>query len=341
MLYLAGDPKDGVKAELGANWIHGLDKNPIFTIARKNNLLPPKNKTPNKKFGKKAMFLTEHAQPVNTKIVQEVDWTYGMLMQQCEDFYQMGLPTEENDSVGAFIRRGFEEKFDKYAGHDLKMRQMVLENRLLGEAVIAGAHSMNDISLSQFGSFEEIPAIHYIIAPGFEAVIDVLRQNVPNEKIRLEHVVTQISWDSTFNHNDGVYECCVECANGSKFYANHVVVTIPLGYLKKVAGRLFHPPLPEYKMDAINRVAFGVVNKVILEFESRVLPENISRLEMVWDRSELEHEDLYDSWVKKIASFEAICDTVLVGRFVFEITFHHNFFFLLQALGSRLESNAL
>ncbi len=28
-----------MKAELGANWIHGIDKNPIFTIAKQHKLL--------------------------------------------------------------------------------------------------------------------------------------------------------------------------------------------------------------------------------------------------------------------------------------------------------------
>ena len=45
------------------------------------------------------------------------------------------------------------------------------------------------------------------------------------------------------------------------YAADAVLVTAPLGVLK--AGTLkFHPPLPERKMGAIQRMGFGVLNKV-------------------------------------------------------------------------------
>jgi lysine-specific histone demethylase 1 len=45
------------------------------------------------------------------------------------------------------------------------------------------------------------------------------------------------------------------------YAADAVLVTVPLGVLK--AGTLkFHPALPERKMGAIQRMGFGVLNKV-------------------------------------------------------------------------------
>lgn len=46
----------------------------------------------------------------------------------------------------------------------------------------------------------------------------------------------------------------------SIFRADAVVVTVPLGVLK--AGTIsFHPPLPEWKTQAINNLGFGLLNK--------------------------------------------------------------------------------
>jgi lysine-specific histone demethylase 1 len=43
--------------------------------------------------------------------------------------------------------------------------------------------------------------------------------------------------------------------------ADVALVTVPLGVLKKQALN-FQPPLPEAKQEAINRLGFGVLNKV-------------------------------------------------------------------------------
>lgn len=107
---------------------------------------------------------------------------------------------------------------------------------------------------------------------------------------------------------------CVECSNGKKFYADVCLVTISLGYLKQHSARLFHPPLPDSKVEAIQRVAMGTCNKIILEFDGQVLPDGIFRLEMVWDYSNDEGENLADRWHKKIGSFEAVADDVLMGE---------------------------
>lgn len=305
----------GRKAELGANWIHGIDANPIFKIAKANQLL--NNRYQGRKLGQKHIFLNENGEPVNTKAVEEVDWNYGMLMARCEDFYQMQEPTpDECDSVGAFVEREFEEKLDRYSGEDRITRWNILQQRLLGECIISGCDTMHDLALSEVGSFQELPGVHYVIPPGFEEIVRIMQCSIPPDRIHLNHIVSQIQWGkvkSTGGAQGNEFPVCVECQNGHKFYADHVIVTIPLGYLKKQASRLFHPQLPEFKRESIKRLAMGTVNKVILEFDGRVLPEGIVRLELIRDRNGLGHEDISTTWMKKIGSFEAIADNVLIG----------------------------
>lgn len=317
LLLYVSETQNGRKAELGANWIHGIDLNPIYKIARQHDLLSEQYQ--GRKLGKKIMFLKETGQPVNAKIVEEVDFAYGMLMAQCEDFYQSQIPTPmENDSVGAFVEREFSERFDRYHGPDFHLRRMILEQRLLGEAIIAGCHSMHDVALADVGSFQDLPGVHYVIPPGFEAVVDIQRQNIPDQKILLNHQVTQLSWKQPHNpDNANSFDVCVECQNGKRVYADHVIVTISLGVLKKYASRMFNPQLPNFKLNAISQLAIGVVNKVILEFDEQILPDGVFRLELVWDRSNIDNEDIKDAWVKKIGSFEAVADNVLIGKCIF------------------------
>lgn len=47
----------------------------------------------------------------------------------------------------------------------------------------------------------------------------------------------------------------------SIFRADAVVLSVPLGVLKANV-MTFHPPLPEWKTQAINNLGFGLLNKV-------------------------------------------------------------------------------
>ena len=47
--------------------------------------------------------------------------------------------------------------------------------------------------------------------------------------------------------------------------ADAVLVTIPLGVLKECAPTLFQPKLPDWKLEAINRLGFGNLNKVLVQ----------------------------------------------------------------------------
>jgi lysine-specific histone demethylase 1 len=43
--------------------------------------------------------------------------------------------------------------------------------------------------------------------------------------------------------------------------ADAVLVTVPLGCLKETALNMFEPPLPDWKLNAIDRLGFGNLNK--------------------------------------------------------------------------------
>ena len=88
--------------------------------------------------------MLEDGESVNTKIVEEVDWYFGMLMAKCEEFYQDHLPIPmENDYVGSFLAREFEAHLNGLSYQ--KLRQMIFRHRLLGEALISGSDSMWDV----------------------------------------------------------------------------------------------------------------------------------------------------------------------------------------------------
>lgn len=68
--------------------------------------------------------------------------------------------------------------------------------------------------------------------------------------------------------------------------ADYVIVTVPLGVLKRDSATMFVPALPPRKIEAIQSLSFGVVNKIFLTFDSVWWPDNFS-LYLLWLESDI------------------------------------------------------
>ncbi|XP_076465604.1 peroxisomal N(1)-acetyl-spermine/spermidine oxidase-like isoform X1 [Babylonia areolata] len=317
--------EEGNKAEMGANWIHGVENNPIYQIADENRLLQLRHK--DKSLRSKNVFVEENGNVINDRLVKEVDLLYGLLLTQCESFFTDGLPVPENDdSVGGFLQRNFDEKIGHYANGERHVRELIFGHRKLLECCISGCDSLDEVALQDFGSYENLPGIHYTIPPGFDTILDILCKEIPKDNIAFNSSVTCVNWDLG---PESKYPVCVELKNGEKHYADHVIVTVPLGILKVACDRMFQPGLPSEKVQAINGLGYGVVDKVFLEFDQPVVDSDVFRLNILWD-DDLPHEsELCQSWTRKIYSFEVVHEHILVGLLVNTDYFHPVDFFML------------
>ncbi|XP_021378631.1 spermine oxidase-like [Mizuhopecten yessoensis] len=299
------------KVEMGANWIHGIERNPIFKIAYENNLLELRHG--DKGLRHKNLFRTEDGEEINERTVNQINLLYGQLIIQAEDYYQSNIPTpEENDSVGAFLEREFSSMIERYSNGDRHVREILFDQRKLLECCISGCDTLDEVSLSEFGGYQELPGVHYSIPKGFKSVLNILKKNIPTENILLNTPVKCIHWNRKHS-DDNQFEVKVECENGEVFYANHVLVTVSLGVLKAACDRMFDPPLPPDKLLAIDRVGFGIVDKVIVQFDEPITPPEVFHVEMLWDKTKVEIPDLRHTWYRKIYSLEVTGGNVLVG----------------------------
>lgn len=113
---------------------------------------------------------------------------------------------------------------------------------------------------------------HCMIKGGYGTVVESLGEGLG---VHLNHVVTDISYSTKDcgGNDDQVNRVTVCTSNGGEFSGEAVLVTVPLGCLKAGAIK-FSPPLPQWKELSIQRLGFGVLNKVFLEFS-----------EVFWDDS--------------------------------------------------------
>lgn len=103
----------------------------------------------------------------------------------------------------------------------------------------------------------------------------------------------------------------ISCENGDIYYANHVICTMPLGVLKEEVLGLFEPPLPQYKLESIDRLLFGTVDKIYLEYERPFLNPDITEIMLLWD--DTDSDNLEKNWYRKIYSFSKVSETLLLG----------------------------
>ena len=90
---------------------------------------------------------------------------------------------------------------------------------------------------------------------GYRRLVDAMATGAD---VRLDVEVTEVALSA-----GGVY---VRCAGGTSEEGSHVVVTVPLGVLKRGAPR-FSPALPPDRRAAIERLGFGRYEKVVMRFD--------------------------------------------------------------------------
>ncbi|XP_060635405.1 spermine oxidase isoform X2 [Anolis sagrei] len=314
--------------ELGATWIHGSNGNPVYHLAEDNGLLE-ETRDDERSVGRISLYskngvayhLTNSGQRIPKDVVEEFSDLYN------EEFFQSGKPVnaESKNSVGVFTRdvvrkRIKEDPDDSEAIRRLKLA--MIQQYLKVESCESSSHSMDEVSLSEFGEWTEIPGAHHIIPCGFIKIVEILSCSIPEAVIQLNKPVKCIHWNQSISkeiepvadHNsdrmeeEAGYHVLLECEDCEFILADHVIVTVSLGVLKKHHEHLFSPRLPEEKVLAIQKLGISTTDKIFLEFEEPFWSPECNSIQFVWE-DEAEAESLTypeELWYKKICSFDVL-----------------------------------
>ncbi|XP_013062344.2 protein anon-37Cs-like [Biomphalaria glabrata] len=113
---------------------------------------------------------------------------------------------------------------------------------------------------------EPIIKTHLKFSNGAVALIDMLTKHFPPHTIHYNSEVRHIDWSNIKKQADPRIR--ITCTNGDVYLASHVIVAIPVGYLKESAHLMFQPSLPTAKLNAIQKVGFGTVSKAFFLYDS-------------------------------------------------------------------------
>lgn len=324
--------------DLGATWIHGAHGNPVYQLAEEHGLLEEttdgERSTGRISLYSKngvAHYYTSSGQRIPKDIIEEFSDVYNEVYNLTQEFFQRGRPVgaESQNSVGVFTRNGVLKRLKANrddSGISKKLKLAILQQFLKVESCESSCHSMDEVSLSEFGEWTEIPGAHHVIPSGFINIVEILAQDIPKSVIQLNKPVKRIYWNGSFkkeihclnntflNHNlDGQeeeegYQVWVECEDGEFILADHVIVTMSLGVLKKYHETMFHPHLPEEKVSAIQMLGISTTDKIFLEFEEPFWSPECNSIQFVWEDDAENESPVYpqDLWYKKICSFDVL-----------------------------------
>ncbi|XP_042322759.1 spermine oxidase isoform X3 [Sceloporus undulatus] len=329
--------------ELGATWIHGSHGNPVYHLAEDNGLLE-ETTDDERSVGRISLYskngvayhLTNNGQRIPKDVVEEFSDLYNehsswhiylKVYNLTQEFFQSGKPVnaESKNSVGVFTRDVVRKRIkadpdDSEAIRRLKLA--MIQQYLKVESCESSSHSMDEVSLSEFGEWTEIPGAHHIIPCGFIKIVEILSCSIPESVIQLNKPVKCIHWNQSISkeiervadHNsdhmeeDAGYHVLLECEDCEFILADHVIVTVSLGVLKKHHEHMFSPRLPEEKVMAIQKLGISTTDKIFLEFEEPFWSPECNSIQFVWE-DEAEAESLTypeELWYKKICSFDVL-----------------------------------
>ncbi|KAH0624385.1 hypothetical protein JD844_031791 [Phrynosoma platyrhinos] len=302
--------------EIGAHWIHGPSReNPVFQLASEHGLLDEDAMSEENQqveagghpVGPSECYSSQ-GHLLNSDIVNSMGLLFFTLLEESRKFLHADkVPVP---SVGKYLKDAIAQRVNEWTDDDKtkSLKLAILNMYFKLECCVSGTHSMDLVGLGPFGEYIMLPGLDCTFPNGYEGLTDCIMSSLPKGTVLFHKPVKTVHWGSSYleESTGRFFGVQVECEDGEKFLADHVIITVPLGFLKEHQNTLFCPPLPSQKMSAIRKLGFGTNNKIYLEFEQPFWRPDCEFVEVVWlDESPLAEQpsDLKATWFQKIAGF--------------------------------------
>ncbi len=243
----------------GAHWIHGTEGNPLTSLARRHSLATMfvgGDSTYTGGWDHLALF-GPGGQPLDDDAKLLSILTADDIKHELDALRSTMLRDRRPDigMLAAVSRAVAARDADTARRADIDWHTMVQVRDDLGS-------EPDDLSfLNWDDGYEMFGYGDSVVVDGFQSLTERLAVGLD---IRFNQIVERIAYDESRG---------VEVAtSGGSFTAERAIVTLPLGVLK--AGAIaFDPPLPARKRDAIERLGWGQLTKIVVRFDAPFWPQ--------------------------------------------------------------------
>lgn len=232
-------------ADLGGSVLTGINGNPLGVLSRQLGF-------PLHKVRDICPLYLPNGKTVNSEMDSRVEVSFNKLLDRVCKLRQTMM--DEVKSVDVSLGTVLEAFRRVYGVAEDPQERMLLDWHL-ANLEYANASLMSNLSMAFWDQDDpyEMGGDHCFIPGGNERFIRALMEDLP---IFYDRTVESIRYGG-----DGV----LVYAGGQEYRGDMVLCTVPLGVLKKGSIE-FVPELPRRKKDAIERLGFGLLNKVAILF---------------------------------------------------------------------------
>ncbi|KZV52477.1 lysine-specific histone demethylase 11 [Dorcoceras hygrometricum] len=232
-------------ADLGGSVLTGINGNPLGVLVRQLGF-------PLHKVRDICPLYLPNGRMVNSDVDSKVESSFNKLLDRVCKLRQ-GI-VEEVRSVDISLGTALEAFRHVYKVAEEPLERMLLDWHL-ANLEYANATLMSNLSMAFWDQDDpyEMGGDHCFIPGGNGRLVRALAEDLP--------IFYDCAVDSVRYGSDGV----LVYAGGREFHGDVVLCTVPLGVLKKESIE-FVPELPQRKKDAIERLGFGLLNKVAILF---------------------------------------------------------------------------
>lgn len=126
--------------------------------------------------------------------------------------------------------------------------------------------------------------------------IDITNRVHFNKKVR------KIVYNQSGNSSAAIR---ISCDDGTSYTADHLICTVSLGVLKERHLSLFEPHLSPKKIDSINGLSIGTVDKIYVEFDKPFWTSDWHGFSLLWKTDALQsiRENSSDRWLEDVFGF--------------------------------------
>ncbi|CAF0888888.1 unnamed protein product [Brachionus calyciflorus] len=265
--------------EIGAQWMHGTENNPVYDIAASIDAVDDSTDKADTIY-----YSTQDGQRLDEEIVEAIQEELENKMDKFEDVID---ESDLNQSLGDLLDELYRKIKVKYNSKlDNSTLKGVFRAALNDEKFENACDDLHDVSTNGWNNFETLGGnLLCNTKYGYSNIVDYLASKLPKGSIKLNNVVEKIDWSG----DEVVVSVYDNSEQKRKSYTGKVVLcTVSLGVLKRSHTQLFKPKLPQNKIQSIDRLGFGLINKIFVIFEKNFKPDFLG-LKIIWN-DDLEFE---------------------------------------------------